>query len=165
MRRWAKALWLSGIVVSATPAMAACDPATDYSVKGEYRRSEFVGLVTVRSVTWLDEDRKPAPLRGPLMLGSIPGGFDPYSGAVYEVSVDRAFKGGASKRIDIFSENTEARTPLTVGRRYLVFLYRQTRSGAWDRAGDRMIDYCGNSAFAVHARRKIAMVERLSRQH
>lgn len=164
MKRWAGTLLLLSAAALAGPVKANCDPAVDYSVKGEYRRSEFVGLVTVRSVTWLDEDRKPAPLRGPLMLGSIPGGFDPYSGALYDVSVNRAFKGRSAGRIDIFSENTEARTPLKVGARYLVFLYRQMRSNDDDRAGDRMIDYCGNSAFAAKAGRKIALLERLSRR-
>ena len=160
MRRWTGIL----LLFMAMPARANCDAAVDYSVKGEYRRSEFVGLVTVRSVTWLNEDRKPALLHGPLMLGSILGGFDPYSGALYRVSVGRAFKGQSAGHIDIFSENTEARTPLTVGGRYLVFLYRQTRSNEWDRAADRMIDYCGNSVFATKAGRKIAILAHLSRR-
>jgi hypothetical protein len=165
MKRWAGTVVLLSATALTAPAKANCDPAVDYSVKGEYKRSEFVGLVTVRSVSWLDEDRKPAPLRGPLMLGTIPGGFDPYSGALYRASVDTVFKGKPTGNIDIFSENTEARTPLTVGLRYLVFLYRQTRSNDWDRAGDRMIDYCGNSAIAAKAGAKIASVRGLARQH
>jgi len=164
MRRPARTLLALIAAALATPARANCDPSVDYSVKGEYRRSEFVGLITVRSVTLLDEHRKPAPLRGPLMLGSIPGGFDPYSGALYRVSVDRSFKGQSAGRIDIFSENTETRTPLTLGARYLVFLYRQTRSDAWARNGDRMIDYCGNSVFATKAGRELVELERLSRR-
>ena len=79
------------------------------------------------------------------MLGSIPGGFDPYSGANYKVEVLRLFKGRPSAFLTIFSENTEAWTPLKNGSRYLVFLERQTVTDEDRRLGDLMIDYCGNS--------------------
>jgi hypothetical protein len=45
----------------------------------------------------------------------------------------------------IFSENTTARTPLTLGESYLVFLERQTEADENRRVCDLMIDYCGNS--------------------
>ena len=102
-------------------ASAYCAPEIDTSAKAEFARSAYVATVRVVSTTWLDENRRPARLRGPLMLGSIPGGFDPYSGANYKVEVLRLFKGRPSAFLTIFSENTEAWTPLKNGSRYLVF--------------------------------------------
>jgi hypothetical protein len=143
-------------------ANAACDLHTDYSVKGEFNRSAYVGLVRVTGVTWLDEDRTPTKLRKPLMLGSIPGGFDPYAGANYQVESIRTFKGNLPATFSIFSENTEARTPLRIGVSYLVFLYRAKKSDDWDRRGDLMIDYCGMSAPIESAAPRIAIARRLA---
>ena len=115
------------------------------SVKGEFARSAYVATVQVVRTTWLDESRRPARLHGHLMLGSIPGGFDPYSGANYKARVLKLYKGKPAKFLTVFSENTEARTPLKTGAKYLVFLERQTVGDEDRRVGDLMIDYCGNS--------------------
>jgi hypothetical protein len=151
-------------LTSATSAGANCDPAIDRSARGEFRRSVWVGTVRVDGVTWLGEDRRPAPLKKPLMLGSIPGGFDPYAGAYYSVRGIQVFKGQLSHRFRIFSENTEARTPLVVGKSYLVFLYRVTRSDDYARKDDLMIDYCGNSAIDEKWTKPLAVVRRLTKR-
>ncbi len=130
----------------AASANAYCPPDIDYSVRGEFSRAEIVAVFRVIAATWLNDDRKPAKLHGQLMLGSIPGGFDPYLGAKYRVIPVHIFKGTTSAPLIIFSENTEARTPLRVGSRYVVFLERQTVSDEYRRVGDLMIDYCGNSS-------------------
>jgi hypothetical protein len=132
-------------------------------MKQEFARSAFVGLIRVKAVTWLDENRRPTRLRPPLMLGTMPGGFDPYSGALYTVDRITTYKGRQPSRFDIFSENTEARTPLRVGQSYLGFLYRATTADEWDRVGDLMIDYCGYSAPASKVADRIAKVKRLAR--
>ena len=93
------------------------------------------------------------------MLGSIPGGFDPYSGANYRVMPERTFKGTSSKKLVIFSVNTEARTPLTVGAQYLVFLDRQRVADEYRRVGDLMIDYCGASRDLKDANSALAILE------
>ena len=156
MRRCLKAnaIALIGLVLPAA-GHAYCPPDLDYSVRGELNRSDYVGIVRVVGVTWLDENRSPTKLGGNLMLGSMPGGFDPYEGANYRVIPERTFKGKASKRLIIFSENTEARTPLKMGSRYLVFLERQHVADEYRRVGDLMIDYCGNSSLLGKASTKL----------
>jgi hypothetical protein len=128
-------------------------------VRGEYDRADYVGVVRVGGVVWLDEQRRPTKLHGRLMLGAIPGGFDPYIGADYRVTPERTFKGAPAKALIIFSENTEARTPLKVVSRYLVFLNRRTVGDEYDRVGDLMIDYCGNSVPLSDARRAMSTIE------
>ena len=128
-------------------------------MRGEFERSDYVGIVRVLGVTWLDEARKPTKLHRPLMLGTIPGDFDPYSGANYRVATEHTLKGRPRLGLTIFSENTEARTPLRVGARYLVFLERQTVADEDRRVGDLMIDYCGNSAMLSHAGRALWIIQ------
>jgi hypothetical protein len=144
--------------LTARVAGAYCPPETDYSVRGEYERADYVGVVRVGGVVWLDEQRRPTKLHGRLMLGTIPGGFDPYIGADYRVTPERTLKGAQANSLTIFSENTEARTPLKVGSRYLVFLSRQTVGDEYHRVGDLMIDYCGNSAPLSDASRAISII-------
>jgi hypothetical protein len=149
----------TAVSLTALVAYAYCPPETDYSVRGEYERAEFVGIVRVDSVVWLDEQRRPTTLHGHLMLGTIPGGFDPYIGADYHVMPEHTFKGAPAKTLTIFSENTEARTPLRIGERYLVFLERVTVGDEYRRIGDLMIDDCGNSIGLADAWRAISIIE------
>ena len=142
-----------------TQANAYCPPTIDYSVRGEFGRADYVGVVRVSGVTWLDEQRRPTKLAGNLMLGAIRGGLDPYSGANYSVIPVKTFKGNASKPLVIFSENTEARTPLTIGSRYLVFLERQSVADEDRRVGDLMIDYCGNSSTVGNSRAALSIIQ------
>ena len=140
---------------------ANCAPEIDRSIAGEFRSSAYVALVRVDRVAWLDESRKPVQLRMPLALGTVPGGFDPYSGAYYDARPLRMFKGRPVRSLRIWSENMEARTPLAIGKDYLVFLYRNRIRDGDDLPGDLMIDYCGNSAPAAASKPTIRVIERL----
>src|SRR5271155_454563 len=65
-----------------------------YSVTHERDRSEYVVLGLVLHETWLGEDSKPKPLEPPFQNGRPrPWGFDPYSGALYDVEVIRSLNG------------------------------------------------------------------------
>ena len=152
----------TAVSLTAPATRAYCPPEIDYSVRGEYERADYVGVVRVGGVVWLDEQRRPTKLHGHLMLGTIPGGFDPYIGADYHVTPEHTFKGAPAQTLTIFSENTEARTPLRVGERYLVFLERQTVGDEYIRHGDLMIDYCGNSSGLSDAGRAISIIEHVN---
>ena len=152
---------LGAALALSAAASAWCDPKVDYSVKGEFAQSEYVATVRVTRTTWLGEDRRPKSLQGKLMLGSIPGGFDPYAGAYYRVTVLNLFKGKPLHHLSIFSENTEARTPLRDGQRYLVFLFRVQQNDEDRKRGDLMIDYCGNSATLESAAPLLAQLKGL----
>ena len=156
---------IAAIVVllgSSERAWAYCLPDLDYSVAGEFRRSDIVALVRPESVTWLDEHRKPTRLRQPLTFGSIPGGLDPYIGAYYSVRLVRAFKGNPPIRFRIFSENTTARTPLRMHALLLLFITRTTADDEYQRVGDLTVDACGNSALAAKVPREIKLISRLA---
>ncbi len=164
MRGRTARLVLLALLVPQT-AFGWCDPKTDYSVQGEFARSEFVAVVQVTGTTWLDENRKPTRRRAPLMLGNVPGGFDPYAGAIYRARVLRLFKGHPVRSVDIFSQNTSARTPREIGERYLVFLYRVLKNDLVtdEKADNLMIDYCGNSTFLNRAAKELKRVRDLSK--
>lgn len=156
--------WLGAVALFACSTQSAwgwCDPQTDYSVREEFRRSDIVALVKAEKVTWLDERRRPTKLPGKPTLGSIAGGFDPYIGAYYRVRVVKLFKGPKVRSMEIFSENTEARTPLLIGPTLLLYITRTRRGDEYRRAGDLTVDYCGNSARASKAGRQIRLLNRL----
>jgi hypothetical protein len=119
-----------------------------YSVAKEFERSKYVVVATMDRETWLGEDGKPKPLKGPFQYGAKrPWGFDPYAGAYYDLRVQRSFKGAAPSHLRLFSENSTARFWLTHGVSYLLFL-----SGARFDPPMRYqltIDTCGNSGTAA----------------
>jgi hypothetical protein len=156
----ALALVLIGL---ASPAGAWCDPNIDRSVRGEFHQSDYVVSVSVSKVTWLDEKRRPTRLEGHLAFGDMPGGLDPYIGAYYSVTRIENFKGNLPQRFRIFSENTTGRTPLQVGKRYLLFLTRQDKSDEYVRAGDLMGDSCGNGRQLSYAGPMLPVLRRLAR--
>ena len=143
-------------------AWAYCSEGLDYSVSGEFRRADIVAVVRAESVTWLDENRKPTKLKGPLTLGDIPGGLDPYIGAYYSVRLERAYKGNPPPRFLIFSENTTARTPLVMGKPLLLFLTRAKAGDEYVRVGDLTVDSCGNSALADKVPQTVRLLGQLS---
>lgn len=143
-------------------AWAYCSPDLDYSIRGEFQRSDIVALVRAESVTWLDENRRPTELKEPLALGNMPGGLDPYVGAYYSVTMERAFKGNPPPLFLIFSENTTARTPLVMGKSLLVFLTRASVGDEYLRVGDLTVDSCGNSGLAAEIPRTVRVVGQLS---
>lgn len=146
-------------------ASAYCPSEVDYSIGGEFRRTDIVAVVRAESVTWLDEQRRPTKLRKHLAFGSTPGGFDPYIGAYYSVRLVKAFKGNPPHRFRIFSENTTARTPLRMNENLLLFVSRSNVADEYRRVGDLTVDNCGNSALASKAARKIRLVSRLATHH
>ena len=157
---------LLGVLVLATTfssraALAYCDPQIDRTPLGEFNRSAFVGIVQVARTTWLDEHGQPVVLRQPLQYGTIPGGFDPYSGARYRVTVLRQYKGVRRHALTIFSENSTGRTPLDDSTKYVVFLYPAARDGE-GRKGELVIDYCGNSGPLSQADGLLPMLDRLA---
>lgn len=149
-------------MVASVPAFAAC-PHTDYSVRGEFKRSDIVATVVVRDVVWLDEARKPVKLKPPLSLGHIPGGLDPYVGAYYSVTLTRIYKGNPPRQFRVFSENTSARTPLKIGIPLLLFLSRTRASDTYARAGDLIVDACGNSAVESKVPERMRLLRRLAK--
>ena len=148
--------------VFSAAASAYCPPDLDYSVRGEFRRSDIVAIVRADKVTWLDENRRPTSLKRPLSLGAFPGGLDPYIGAYYSVRLERAFKGNPPSRFRIFSENTTARTPLIVGKPLLLFIARSRLADHYIRVGDLTVDNCGNSARADKVPTRVRELNRLS---
>ena len=150
------------LVGSGQTAWAYCSEGLDYSVAGEFRRSDIVAVVKAEAVTWLDENRKPTMLKPPLALGDIPGGLDPYIGAYYSVGLVRAYKGNPPPKFLIFSENTTSRTPLVMGKPLLLFLTRTTTGDEYVRVGDLTVDSCGNSARADKVPQTVRLVRQLS---
>jgi len=59
-------------------------------------------------------------------------------GWLYDLSVQELFRGPGTRTIEVFTENTNGRFPLAVGKQYLLF------AGELD--GRLTIDCCGNSA-------------------
>lgn len=142
-------------------ALGWCDPNTDYSVKEEFGRSAYVAVVQVTQSSLIDEHGRARPPRSDLQFGSHPGFRDAYNGVYYRANVEKLFKGQTVRFLSIWSENTEARTPLAIGERYLVFLYRLDASDEYGKTGDLTIDYCGNSTKVEKAGPLIDQLERL----
>jgi hypothetical protein len=152
---------MATVALAALPATAQAycpgrdpsEPGYDphyYSVSREFRRSIYVIEGQVARETWVGEDGKPKPLRGPFQNGSKkPWGFDPYMGAYYDVRVVRSFKGKAPRTLRLFSENSTARFWFDVGDRQVLFVSQ----GDFDKpVGHRLtVDTCGNSAARAKA--------------
>lgn len=147
------------MIFGGQPALAYCPPNLDYTLKGEFVRVDFVVLVRVEKVTWLDDQRRPTKLKMPLALGNQPGGLDPYIGAYYSVRLIEAFKGNPPRTFRVFSENTSARTPLRMDKNLLLFLTRSRAANEYERVGDLTADSCGNSSLATT--RKVAALRGL----
>jgi hypothetical protein len=77
-----------------------------------------------------------------------------YDGTVYRIRVDRVFRGNLGKQAEIFSENSSGRFPMTVGAKYLLFIYTAS--------GRMQVDYCGNSGLLSKRGTELQQVERLA---
>jgi hypothetical protein len=92
---------------------------SDYSVQGEFERNFAVVIGTVLS------DR------------ATPESKDLYEGVTYTVKIEEAFRGHVPATVELFSENSSGRFPMTKRKKYVLFLYQ---------VGDRFAaDNCGNS--------------------
>lgn len=168
-RNW-RFLLCVAVAIAPSTAAAYC-PGTDrnfpaynpryYSVAKEFARSRYVILGTMERETWLGEDGRPKPLKGPFQSGEKrPWGFDPYVGAYYDVRVEHSFKGTAPAHLRLFSENSTARFWLRRGPKYLMFI----TPGSFDPPMRRQlsIDTCGNSIEAIGHQKRLREVRRLA---
>jgi len=105
-------------VVASSPANAYCGLGNP-SIEQEYRDSAVV-------------------LRGRAVSEkSVPKAGATEEGTLYTLSVTEPLKGKVSKTIQVFSENSSGRFPMSSGEQYLVF--------ASSEQGRLSIDNCGNS--------------------
>jgi len=114
-------------------APAVC-PRVKTTVRDEYRGSDVVVVGTVVRAT------------------AVPLSRDFQEGTAYLVRVNETLKGKAPAQLRLFSENSGARFPMRVGRRYLLFIDHLERS---------VIDNCGNSGTLATRRQALATVRRL----
>lgn len=133
-----------GVAFSLVALLAIADSQAvclldDYSIEGEYQRSEAVVLASVAS-----ERVVPDP--------DDPKGF---AGIIYTLHVQESFRGTPSKTMEVFSENSSGRFPMEKGKAYILFLYRQQ--------GRLSADYCGNSGPALQKQDVVAVVRRLGK--
>lgn len=73
----------------------------------------------------------------------------------YRIRVERTFRGALARFVGVYTENDNARFPLKVGERYLLFVYQVE--------GRREINGCGNSALLSEARAVIDAIEAIRR--
>ncbi len=78
-----------------------------------------------------------------------------YDGVEYRVKIDEVFHGDVPQTIRLFSENSSGRFPMRIGKKYLLFIYRER-----DRT---MVDNCGNSRLLEGAE-ALREVQRLSQR-
>jgi hypothetical protein len=107
------------------------------SVAEEYRTAKAVVLATVRTERLIPSADK-----------------EFHDGTLYRISVDKAFHGKLGSEAEIFSENSSGRFPMTVGRRYLLFIYSAR--------GRMQVDYCGNSGLLSERGKELQQVEQLA---
>jgi len=135
-----------------SPALAYCvgwdktlpnyDPRY-YSVGHEFRRAEWVIKAKVLKEVWIGDDGKEKPLAPPFQNDAPrPWGFDPYSGAFYDLKIERSFKGHPPSVIRVFSENSTGRFWLHRGEEILAFVF----TGAFEAPIGKQLtlDTCGN---------------------
>jgi Carboxypeptidase regulatory-like domain len=76
-------------------------------------------------------------------------------GWFYRIRVERTFRGAQTRFVAVYTENDNARFPLKVGERYVLFVYHIDRR--------REINGCGNSALLSEAGAVINAIEAISR--
>ncbi len=108
------------------------------SIASEFQQSKAVVVATVIGSKHVPETQE--------------GDF--LDGTMYEVKVERRFKGIDSPTLDIFSENSSGRFEMTTGETYLLFLYEDH--------GRLSVDNCGHSDLASKSTRAIQQVTRMA---
>jgi hypothetical protein len=109
------------------------------NVACEFLNSDAVFVGTVISV------RDEPPMRS--------GDGSP-DGWIYALTVQRLFRGPSSERIEVYTENANARFPMEIGKQYLLFAANFHRR--------LEITSCGNSALLAEARNAVATLEGLA---
>ncbi len=124
------------IVLFGAPAFAVC-PQPHPRVCAEFFKSDAVFIGTV------------------LAQRTVPAEGDFYDGWLYDLRVQRTFRGSARKTISVFTENSSGRFPLESGRQYLLFATKYK---------NRLeIDNCGNSGLLSQAEDTIRQIERIEK--
>lgn len=135
----------------ARPAYGYC--AQPYpTVRCEFLNSDVVFVGTVLSVRVVPPGAKPIP--------SVPIAFSGIDGWVYELSVQRMFRGPRTKKIAVFTTNDEARVILEKGETVLLFAYDANRVNDPNVTSEfnsqfEIFNSCGNSALASKAQAAI----------
>jgi hypothetical protein len=75
-------------------------------------------------------------------------------GTMYEVKVERGFRGAPGPTLELFDENTSGRFDMTAGTKYLLFIYEEH--------GRLRVDNCGNSAEFSKSTANVKKVENLA---
>jgi hypothetical protein len=82
-----------------------------------------------------------------ILARTVPPRGEEIDGWLYDLTVQELFRGPRTRTIEVFTENTNGRFPLEVGKQYLLF------AGELD--GRLTIDCCGNSAELLDAQEAI----------
>ena len=118
------------------------------TVRCEFLNSDAVFVGTVLSVRVVPPDAKPIP--------SVPIAFSGIDGWIYELSVQRMFRGPRTKTIAVFTTNDDARVMLKKGEAVLLFAYDPDDPNLASEFNSRFeIVDCGNSALASKAKAAI----------
>ena len=131
-----KAFWLIGLW--GLSAQAVCVNGHPSVIK-EFRHSKIVAIVTVISARSVPE--------------SSDGHF--YEGTIYEAKIERQFRGASLPTVQIFNENSSGRFDMTIGARYLLFIYQEHRK--------LRVDGCGNSGEVSKDSSVLEQAEKLAR--
>jgi hypothetical protein len=127
---WLVGLWgltAQGVCVNGHPSIAS-----------EFQHSKAVVLATVIGIKQLPETQD--------------GNF--LDGIMYQVKVQRRFKGSNPPTLDVFSENSSGRFEMTAGEAYLLFLYEDH--------GRLSVDNCGHSGVASKSTSAIEQITKMA---
>jgi len=80
--------------------------------------------------------------------------FFDLDGDMYTIKVEEVFRGKLPRTVELFSENSSGRFLMTVGAKYILFIYREH--------GRLMVDNCGNSDLLTEGSATVAAVRKLS---
>lgn len=122
-------LWV-GLVVS-FQAQALCTDGRRPSLDAEFAESDAVAIGVATAPRYVRDANDP----------------EGYSALLYDMTLERVFKGDVRGRIVVRSENTSSRFPMTPGEPQLLFL---TRDGRWF-----FVDNCGHSAALSKVERSV----------
>jgi hypothetical protein len=86
-------------------------------------------------------------------VGAMPDGYF-LEGKLYELTVEKAFRGNPGPTIELFDENTSGRFDMSVGTKYLLFVYEEH--------GRFRVDNCGHSAEFSKSGATVKQVEKLA---
>jgi hypothetical protein len=110
----------------------------DYSLKAEYGRADQVVAVRVVNARLVKDPEDP----------------EGFAGITYTVEVFRRWRGPATSKLEVYSENSSGRFEMEVGRGYLLFLTKY-------RGNSFTANNCGNSGPFEAREREMTMLDAL----